>query len=419
MPSIVSVTSVLVLVLCCLFQSALSQSTLSLCYTLVPVSGTLYGNWSTQFSATFSVSPYTLPAGYAYTGGASAAYSSAYTVNSIVSGTRTFISAVGTKYVSTLSSSALLARGYVYAPSGITASVNNDNLIFVNPTTGAFTFSANGTAFTVTVASNPPGTPGLPGFPRTARFNMVQILSLTGTPGQLVETGFGPIAVDPSIGANGISAASSYAAISDYLGPVTTTTVSSITASTVTCLAPTNTVLSQNFINQGFCYILYPHEFSNGMFSIATSGILQTSPVAYPVPGSTDLSPNRMAYFLYGITNVSRTYIDQYGDKNVVSSGAFLQGINGDGGTDNLLYTATNSSDQYGGLVDGDGFTFTFYNGASYGGVQTPGDPTLAFAINFYYGFNIITSTHRAVNTVATLTLFCQLTDILFLFLQL
>ena len=342
--SVVSVACLLVLL--CLLQSTSSQ-TLNICYTLVPPAGTLYGNWSATAALSLSVAAYTLPTGYTYTGSANSSYNTVYSISSVISGTRTFTSAVGTVFTSTIGSSGLLPASYVYQPSGITANVSNDNLIFVNSANGQWTTSASGFAFTITTTGSTPGAPGLPGFPKTARFNSASILKVASVAGgQLLETGYGQITIDVNIGA-----ASSYTPSTSYTGAVATTALSTSSGSAPTCPAPTNTNTALNFINQGFCYILYPHETaSNGMYSIVSSGILQTSPTPYAVPGSVAGSPTRLAYLIYGIAQVSRTYIDQYGNTNAVS-GAFLQGPGGDGGTDNFLYTALNTSDPYGGLV--------------------------------------------------------------------
>ena len=376
--SLVSTASSLLL-LCCLFQSTFSQ-TLQICYTLQPPAGTIYGNWSTVFSATLSVAAYTLPTNYAYTGAANNSYGTVYSISGITTGSRTFVSAIGTTYTSTLG--ALLSPNNVYAPSGITANINNDNLIFVN-SAGQWTTSASGFAFTVTTTGSTPGAPGLPGFPRTSRFNSASIVKVSSaSSGPLVETGFGIITIDGNIGA-----AASFTPSATYIGAVATTSLSS-TSTAPACPTVTNNVAALNYISQGFCYIFYPHETaSNGMYSIVASGVYLTSPTPYAVPGSQTGSPARSAYFIYGVSSVTRTYTDQYGQVETVS-GAFLQGPGGDGGTSNFLYTARNTSDRYGGLVDGGGFTYTFYNSAGYGGVTTPGDPTLAFAINVYFEDN-------------------------------
>ena len=91
----------------------------------------------------------------------------------------------------------------------------------------------------------------------------------------------------------------------------------------------------------------------------------------------------RKAQILYALTGLTRTYIDQYG-KVYTSSGAVLQGMGGDGGSDNLLYTSILAGDREGLTVDGDGFTYTLIGA----GAVTPGDPTAAYGINVYSEFN-------------------------------
>ena len=293
------------------------------------------------------MSAYTLPTPYTYTGAASSSYDKVYSITSISSASRTFTSAVNSVYTSTVSSTGLLTTNYTYAPSGVTASLGNDNLIFVNSMTNAWTTSGQGFAFALTTTGSTPGAPGLPGFPRTARFNTATILLVnsivSGSVPQLQEVGYGLLTIDGNIGAA--------AAFTPYnFGTVSTTAASSLSA-TPSCPAAPAFNTAQNYITQGFCYTLYPHEtVQNGMWSIAASGLLLTSPIPYPVPGSASGSPNRLAYFIYGINSLTRTFTDQYGTATTVS-GAFMQGPNGDGGTDNFLYTTLNTSDPYGGLV--------------------------------------------------------------------
>ena len=349
--STASAVFIVLLLLCFLLPSTLSQ-TLSVCYTLTPPADTVYGNWNVQFSAALSVSLYNLPTSYVYTGAANPSYSAVYSIDGITAGTRTFTSATGVQHTSTFggSSGPLLSVNAVYAPSAITANISNDNLIFVSPS-GAWTTSGYGFAFTVTSSgsnANTPGTPGLPGFPTTARYNqatMLKVSSLLG--GSLRETGYGLNTIDVNIGTAASYTTSCAPMASNGTGNVTSSTQSSTTV-TPTCPAPANT---PTFINQPFCYILYPHETTqSGMWSITTSGVFQTSQQSYSVPGSNPGSPTRLAYFIYGVTQVTRTFIDQFGT-NTTTSGGFLQGPGGDGGATNLLYTSTNASDPYGGIV--------------------------------------------------------------------
>ena len=352
---LISVASVAV-VLCCLSPSTTAQpqaGTYYICYTLNPpantaTNGSIYGNWNAQLTATLTIASYTLPTGYTYSGGANSSYTP-FQITAITAGTRTFTSATGVTFQSTFggSSGALLSVNAIYAPSGITANISNDNLIFIN-SNNVWTTTSGGFAFTITPSAANAGTPGLPGFPKTARFNTATILKVTSlASGAIQETGYGQVTIDGTIGAASSYTASNASTAAGGTGPVATTTLGSSTPSP-SCPAPTTT---SSVMNQPFCYLLYPHEtVQNGMWSIATSGVLQTSTTAYAVPGSAAGSASRSAYFVYGITGMTRTFIDQFGTSTTVSGG-IMQGPGGDGGTDNFLYTATNSTDAYGGLV--------------------------------------------------------------------
>ena len=174
--------------------------------TSVPYSGN--GFWSVAFSGILTVIAGTAN----YSGAANAAnYSTAYLVVG-ATGERVFTDAIGRTTVSQITG--VVAPQFVYnAGSALSVPLNNDNLVYVSPTTssgygyGGLTVDTLGLAFTVTApASAALGSAGLPGFPNTARFNSFPYLKISTGAGSttangLFETVYGPILIDGAIAA--------------------------------------------------------------------------------------------------------------------------------------------------------------------------------------------------------------------------
>ena len=344
------------------------------------------GYWTVQVEGFLTVQAFTGTA--PRTGAASnATYPTTYLVVG-ATGQRIYTDATGATTVSAITGVAPVAFVYT-AGSSLQSAFGNNNLLYVNPTTssgygyGSWTVDASGLALTIQApASAPLGNPGLPGFPTTAQFNQVLYLQLRSSGTQLREKAWGPINID-----NGIAAPSSFTAeVGLSYSPYTT--------SMGVQLYPNFNPLPVSLVSQavayqtvGLCYIITPDELQqNGMWTIATSALLYVSPQVFSVPfGLTNGSGTviRQAQLAYAMTQVTRTYVNQYGQV-YTSTGAVLQGQGGDGGSDNLLYTSTVAGDREGLIVDGDGLTYTLLGG----GAVTPGDPTLALGINFYSEFN-------------------------------
>ena len=366
-------------------RPAATAQSFPFCYTLVAPAGTVYGNWQVTVSGTMIVVPVSSPA----TGTGPAAqfnasyYSQAWSVQSIL-GTRTYTDAIGQTQTTQITGP--LDPQYVYAPSALSVPVGNTNLIYTpagSPLPTDWLVDAGGLAFWV--SSAPTGnSPGMAGFPTNSLFNQSTMLCLTASNSSatLTETGYGPQLLFPQLGLAGPGV---YTPNSALVGVVASQATIGQGASCTAYTAP-----APSYITQSLCYVLYPDETAqNGQWSVTFSALLYTTPVPITIPANT-LSGRALssvpyqAYVIYSMANVSRTYVDQYGDVFIVS-GAQLQGIGGDGGTNNLLYTSVNSSDVYGGLFDDDGFSVTWLNGAT---AVTAGDPTGAYGINFYYEDN-------------------------------
>jgi hypothetical protein len=341
------------------------------------------GYWTVQVTGILTVMPLSSPV---YSGAAnSSSYPTAYSVLA-ATGQRLYTDATGSSTVSVITGVA--PSGLLYtAGSSQGLAVNNDNVLFVTPTAGSglgygsWQVSAQGLAFTIAPAAGAPfGCQGAPGFPSTARFNTFTYLSISSQAAAagLQETGWGPITIDTSI-----SAPASFKAELGSTQQAYTTSLGVQLFPSSNPLPASLTAASTAYSTVGLCYILYPHETQqNGMWSIATSAVLYVSPQVFAVPfGFTNGSGSvtRSAQLIYAVRQLTRVYVDQYGQSHT-SVGALLQGPGGDGGSDNLLYTSVVAGDSEGLLVDGDGFTYTLTGG----GATTPGDPTLAFAINFY-----------------------------------
>ena len=363
---------------------AQSPTTLPFCYTLLPAAGSsLYGNWQVVVNGTMQLSPATAGASLPYN---SSYYTQAWTVTSIT-GTRTYVDGTGATQVTAITGP--VSPQYVYAPSvsALSASLGNTNLIYTNAAgSGGWVPDQSGLSFYVS-SSGTGSSPGMPGFPTTALFNQSTIITISASNSsstlQLTETGYGPSILFPTLGLAGPGV---YTPNAQLAGTVSTQATIGVgaTCNAVPAAAP-------SYITQSLCYILYPDETAqNGMWSIAFSALLYTSSQAITIPASSGLTgraygaADYTAYVIYGMANVTRTYTDQFGAV-YTTTGAQLQGIGGDGGTNNLLYTSVNSSDVYGGLFDDDGFSVTWLNGVA---VPTPGDPTGAYGINFYYEDN-------------------------------
>ena len=352
----------------------------------VPYSGN--GFWSVAVSGILTVQSVT----GLYTGAANASlYSQAYQVIA-ATGERIYTDAIGRTTVSQITG--VVPRQTVYtAGSAVSVPLNNSNLMYVTPTTssgegfGSFTVDLQGLAFFITP---PPSAvlanPGLPGFPSTARFNSFSYLKLASysgpTSSALYETAYGPILIDGAIAAPDSYSAETGLAYTAY------TTSLGIQLFPIFNPLPVSLVPAASaYTTAGLCYIIYPDETAqNGKWSIATSALVYLSPQVITIPfGFTNGSGYalRQAQIMYALTGLTRTYINEYGQV-FTSSGAVLQGMGGDGGSDNLVYTSVLAGDREGLLVDGDGFTYTLLGA----GATTPGDPTLAYGINFYSEFN-------------------------------
>ena len=363
---------------------AVSPQQLPFCYTIASQAGTsLYGNWQVSVTGTISLVPATTTTSLPYN---SSYYTQAWTVTSIT-GTRTYVDGTGATQVTAITGP--VSPQYVYAPSvsALSASLGNTNLIYTNAAgSGGWVPDQSGLSFYVS-SSGTGSSPGMPGFPTTALFNQSTIITISASNSsstlQLTETGYGPSILFPTLGLAGPGV---YTPNAQLAGTVSTQATIGVgaTCNAVPAAAP-------SYITQSLCYILYPDETAqNGMWSIAFSALLYTSSQAITIPASSGLTgraygaADYTAYVIYGMANVTRTYTDQFGAV-YTTTGAQLQGIGGDGGTNNLLYTSVNSSDVYGGLFDDDGFSVTWLNGVA---VPTPGDPTGAYGINFYYEDN-------------------------------
>ena len=341
------------------------------------------GYWTVQVTGILTVQPLAAPV---YSGAAnSSSYPAAYTVLA-ATGQRLYTDATGSSTVSQITGVAPSMLSYT-AGSSQSLALGNDNVLYVTSTAasslgyGSWQVDAQGLAFTIAPAAAAAfGCQGAPGFPSTARFNSFTYLSISSSSAAagLQETGWGPITIDTSI-----SAPASFKAELGASQQAYTTSLGVQLFSSSNPLPASLTAASTAYSTVGLCYIVYPHETQqNGQWSIATAAVLYVSPQLLTLPfqftnGSGSVT--RSAQLIYAVRQLSRVYTDQYGVSHT-SVGAVLQGPGGDGGSDNLLYTSVVAGDSEGLLVDGDGFTYTLTGG----GATTPGDPTLAFAINFY-----------------------------------